>query len=142
MYAPSPVSLLFCGGIPIWLQRLSVRSFLSALPTSRDAPSAAPCTQENGCGIQVFVRHGQTFSLDNMCGCDDVDALIAAVESKCKVSQGDFWLAFQGRKLEEGRPLHSYGICSGSTVHFALRGRGGGCPLSRLHAEIDEAGRF
>jgi len=77
-----------------------------------------------------------------MCGLDDVDTLIAAIERERRVSQGNFWLAFQGRKLEEGRTLQSYGICSGSTVHLAVRGRGGGCPISRVHGEIDEPGRF
>ena len=37
------------------------------------------------------------------------------------------WLTFAGKRLEVGRSLASCGLRAGSTVHLAVRGRGGGC---------------
>ena len=94
--------------------------------------------QENVC---IFVHKNKTVAVSNVHSLDNVDILLEAVEQKCKVSPGDFWLAFQGRKLLGGRTLQSYGICSGSTVNLAIRGRGGGCSFSRADVDLNDPGR-
>ena len=77
--------------------------------------------------VTLLVRHNHTMTVD----CADTSELLAAVERKISVPREATWLCFAGRKLEAGKPLAHYGLCAGSTVHVATRGRGGGCGNSK-----------
>ena len=63
--------------------------------------------------------------------CADTSELLDAVECKTGVPRWATWLCFAGKKLEAGMPLTHYGLSAGSTVHLAMRGRGGGCGNSK-----------
>ena len=81
--------------------------------------------------FQVFVRHSHTFTVNGLHAVDDVDVLREAIERKTGVPCAASWLSHRGRQLDGGRPISSYNICSGETVHLAVRGRGGGCFTSK-----------
>ena len=77
---------------------------------------------------QLFVRGavGRTLTVNGLRTTDDVAALLAAVEAKVGVPRECAWLCFGGKRLEPGQTLAGRGLIAGSTVHFAVRGRGGG----------------
>ena len=77
--------------------------------------------------VTLLMRHNHTMTVD----CADTSELLAAVECKISVPREATWLCFAGKKLEAGMPLTHYGLSTGSTVHLAMRGRGGGCGNSK-----------
>ena len=91
------------------------------------------------CGIpaafQVLVRHEHTHAIGGLRASDDATALLSAVAEATGMPQRAFWLATSGRRIEAGRTLRSYALTAGSTVHLAVRGRGGVCmPSGAEHA--------
>ena len=84
----------------------------------------------NGC-FQLFVRHGQSITIDGMRRSNDVAHLVHALESKVSVPYSAARLDYGGKPLQEGRNLAYYGLGAGATVQLALRGRGGGCGASK-----------
>eukprot|EP00966_Prymnesium_polylepis_P282408 6525593-Prymnesium_polylepis.1 len=73
---------------------------------------------------QLLVRHaGATATVDDPPRA--VAGLKIAVHAKVGVPPGAQVLTFAGRVLDDDRVIDVYGILDGSTVHLALRGRGG-----------------
>ena len=83
--------------------------------------------------VTLLVRHNHTMTVD----CTDTSELLAAVERKISVPREATWLCFAGKKLEAGMPLTHYGLSAGSTVHLAMRGRGGGAGTGKHKAPSD-----
>ena len=90
---------------------------------------------------QLFVRGavGRTLTVNGLRTTDDVAALLAAVEAKVGVPRECVWLCFHGKRLEPGQTLAGRGLTAGSTVHLAVRGRGGVLP-DALAAEERQRG--
>ena len=95
----------------------------------RSTPDAARCemspsieSRGGAPSVTLLVRRNHTMTVD----CTDTSELLAAVERKISVPREATWLCFAGKKLEAGMPLTHYGLSAGSTVHLAMRGRGGG----------------
>ena len=85
----------------------------------------SPPTQESRTRIrQVFVRHNDgTVAIDGHPF--SVATLKESLRVKVGVPQELQVLTFEGRVLDDERPISSYGICHGATLHLAQRGRGG-----------------
>ena len=69
---------------------------------------------------------------------DFVGAAKLAVEAKLAIPVGCQRLLFQGRQLEDHRPVGFYFVTRGSTLHLVARLRGGNCVLEE---EAREGGR-
>ena len=76
--------------------------------------------------MQLLVRHKRTVTVDGLRAEDDVSVLAARIERKTRVPRAKSWLQFEHTRLEPGRSLGACGLSAGSTVHLAVRGRGGG----------------
>ena len=92
--------------------------------------------------MQVFVKAlaGKTVTLD-------VDASDATEDVKAKVG-GELGvpavfqrLLFEGKQLEDGRAVSSYGVRQHSTLHLVLRLRGGVQTLAELAEAVAAAQR-
>ena len=77
-------------------------------------------------GVQVFVKTltGKTVTLD-VGASDTVELVKATVEGKLGVPAVVQRLLFEGKQLEDGRAVSSYGVRQHSTLHLVLRLRGG-----------------
>ena len=73
------------------------------------------------------MRYVRTLTLNGVHLRDDAMTLLEAVEARTNVPREAMWLEFAGKPLGVGQSLASCGLRSGSTVHLAVRGRGGGC---------------
>ena len=83
--------------------------------------------------MQLLVRHNKrTLTVDGLRAEDDVSVLAARIERKTRVPRAKSWLQFEHTRLEPGRSLGACGLSAGSTVHLAVRGRGGGCVVSKV----------
>ena len=76
--------------------------------------------------MQVFVRtlRGATLALD-VGPAGTVDGVKGQIRDREGVPPGEQRLVFAGRQLEGGRALADYRVRKGSTLHLALRLRGG-----------------
>ena len=81
--------------------------------------------------FQLFVWHGRSITIEGLRQSDDVARLLIALNGKVGVPYSAARLDYGGKPLQEGRTLAYYGLDAGSTVQLALRGRGGGCGVSK-----------
>lgn len=79
----------------------------------------------------MLVRLPQTWTVNGLFASDDVSVLQERIERKMGVPHTAAWLSHRGRRLERSRTVSSYGLRAGETVHLAVRGRGGGCGVSK-----------
>ena len=108
---------------PVTLARAQAAT---AVDTARDdAPPDAGAPDP----FQLFVRYIRTLTVDAH-ATDDVASLEAAVAAKSGVPRENAWLVIAGKKLTAGITLGASGVRGGSTVHMAVRGRGGMPPES------------
>ena len=93
-------------------------------------------------GMQVFVKTlaGKTVTLD-VGASDTTEVVNAKVESKLGVPAVFQRLLFEGKQLEDGRAVSSYGVRQHSTLHLVLRLRGGVQTLSELAEAVAAAHR-
>ena len=77
--------------------------------------------------MQIFVKtlvEGVTYSFD-LKPTDTVDHLRLCLQDRKGIPPDQLRLIFGGKQLETGHTLADYGIQEGSTIHSALRLRGG-----------------
>lgn len=76
--------------------------------------------------VQLFLRlldsSSQVLDVPECCS---VDELRQVVEDRCQVPAEALSLVHAGRLLQDGQPLHRYGVARDSTIHVLLRLRGG-----------------
>ena len=81
----------------------------------------------------MFVRHNDGIAaIDNPPA--DVAALKAAVHAKTHLPPEAQVLTFAGKVIDDAHTISSYGIVSGTTIHLAVRGRGGAPTQSSVAA--------